>query len=127
MATVALRPCTRGFYQAANPFLALCAKDHTNQPTVSGPECAKCGTSQPASWAGQGPARVAHGSKISSLRVFNTRTSKWVNMGYFTPLNSCSKRSRGGHPLAALGSAGTKSTGNSSRPEGSIHSNNRER
>ena len=63
---------TRGFYQAANPVLALCAKDHTNQPTVSGPECAKCGTSQPASWAGQGPARVAHGSKISSLRVFNT-------------------------------------------------------
>ena len=63
---------TRGFYQAANPFLALCAKDHTNQPTVSGPECAKCGTSQPTSWAGQGPARVAHGSKISSLRVFNT-------------------------------------------------------
>ena len=78
----------RGFYQAANPIHALCAKDHTNQPTVSGPECAKCGTSQPASWAGQGPARVAHGSKISSLRVFNTRTSKWVKMGYFTPLQA---------------------------------------
>ena len=79
---------TRGFYQAANPIHAHCAKDPTNQPTVSGPECAKCGTSQPTSWAGQGPARVAHGSKISSLRVFNTRTSKWVNMGYFTPLQA---------------------------------------
>ena len=42
------RACTRGFYQAANPIHALCPKDHTNQPTVSGPECAKCGTSQPA-------------------------------------------------------------------------------
>ena len=84
-------PSTRGFYQAANPLQPIhahCAKDHTNQPTVSGPECAKCGTSQPTSWAGQGPARVAHGSKISSLRVFNTRTSKWVNMGYFTPLQA---------------------------------------
>ena len=84
--------CTRGFYQAANPIHALCAKDHTNQPTVSGPECAKCGTSQPTSWAGQGPARVAHGSptgqKFLRSAYSTRRTSKWVKMGYFTPLQA---------------------------------------
>ena len=50
---------TRGFYLVADRRFAQCANYPTDQPTFSGPECAKCGTDRPTSPAGQGRSWVA--------------------------------------------------------------------
>ena len=53
------RPSVPHFYLVADPRFAQCANYPTDQPTFSGPECAKCGTDRPTSPAGQGRSWVA--------------------------------------------------------------------